>query len=151
MPVSTIAGVQQSMISGNQWPETWILSFTFPASQAALTATYGSIQRYAGGLAVNTASVPFSLPPSQSALVHDIYVSGAPSQDALLDVLINDIPQRKGVLLSSSNAQIAGRKTILAFEIEKGAPFRFVAYNTTTIGSSAVTQTVYVDVLITQS
>ena len=152
LPVSTSGGIQGSSargaVGGNQWTETWTLAFSFSIGQTTSTASFAKIQRYSGSVQVDTSTTPFSLANNETCIVHDIYISGTASQDCLIDVQLSDIPQRKGILASSVNAQQAGRKVMTALQIPLGSPFRFVAYPAATVGTNVTTQTAYADSIV---
>lgn len=129
--------------------ETWLVTFTFAASQAVSTASYGSVQRYAGSVTISTSTTPFYLPSGQSARLIDLYINAAVTQDAVVDFQINELPQRLNLLLSVRNATVAGRKLLpRVIGLPSGSTFRPLAYPTSTIGTAQVTQTCYIDALV---
>ena len=129
--------------------ETWLLSFSFAASQAVSTASYGSVSRYAGSVTIATTSTPFYLPSGQQAQIVDLYINTTATQDAVIDFQINEISQRLNLLLSVRNATIAGRKGLpRQIALPAGASFRPLAFPTAAIGTAAVTQTCYLDAYV---
>lgn len=129
--------------------ETWLITFTFSASQAVSTATYGSVQRYAGSVTISTSTTPFYLPSGQSARLIDLYINTTATQDAVVDLEINELPQRLNLLLSVRNATIAGRKLLpRVISLPSGATLRPLAYPTSTVSTSGATQTAYIDALV---
>jgi hypothetical protein len=150
MPVQTATGIM-SPFKGKDWIETWQLSFSIAASAPAGTLVNGSVTRVAGGISVATSNLPFYLPVSQSGTVLDIYISGAPAVDGLFNLRINDIDQRLSIVLSSYNAQIAGRKAIVARALPAGAQITPQLTTLVANGSSQVTDLVFADVHIFQA
>jgi hypothetical protein len=150
MVVQTATGVMHPF-AGKDWIETWQISFSIAASAAAGTLVNGTVTRVAGGISVSTSSLPFYIPPSQSGTILDIYVSGAPAVDGLFNLRINDIDQRLAIVLSAYNAQIAGRKAIVARALPAGSQVTPQLTTLVANGSTAVTDNVFADVHIFQA
>lgn len=133
--------------------ENWTLQFAVATTAAAYTGgnavpIYGSVQRYAGGVVVATATTPFQLPNTQQASIVDLYVSGAPSPDGQVDFFVEDLPQKIGLLATTINATVSGRQRLAApIPIRGGSPFR-PAYYPLTSTSAAATVTILAKVLI---
>ena len=152
MPVSTSPGIQggssKGAVGGSQYREKWTLSFSFTNGQATSTASYAKIQRYSGSVQVDTSTTPFGLSVNETAIVHDVFISGTATQDCLVDLQIADIAQRMGILASSVNVQVAGRIVPGAIQVPLGSQFRFLAYPAATVGTNVTSQTVYADVIV---
>ena len=139
MPVSVSSSI----------PETWLVTFSIAASAALNTKTYGSVQRYAGSVTIATTSTPFYLPSGQAAQIVDLYINSTVTQDGFVDFEINEIAQRLNLLLSVRNATIAGRKGLpTKVPLPSGASFRPMIFNTSAVGTTAVTQTCFVDAFV---
>ena len=112
------------------------------------TLVSGTVIRTAGGLGINTATLPFYLPRGQAGVLQDSYISGAPPVDAKFNWRLNDFDQRMSMVLSAYNAQLSGRKYPIRRALPEGSQ---IAVEITTLaanGASAVTDVVFLDVLV---
>jgi hypothetical protein len=131
--------------------ETWQCVFSIPANAPAGVAINGSITRTAGGTAINTGTLPFYLPRGQAGVLQDAYISGAPALDGLFNWRLNDFDQRASMVLSAYNAQIAGRKYPIARDLPEGSQIQVQVTPLVANGGTAVTDTVFLDVMIAYS
>jgi hypothetical protein len=138
-----------------QTEENWICTFAITAADVAFKRYFGKITRFAGGVtAIDTASIPYSMPNNEAASIVDIYSPSGSSQtspvDVVFDLTVNDIPQKIAFSAIAGNvANGAGRAKILKpVNIPASFPFQPTAF-VTAVATTTATQTFVLRALLT--
>ena len=125
-------------------PEVWNVSFSIAASAPAGTSATGSITRVAGQPAQNVLTVP----TDELWEIKDFYITATQTPDALIQPVVNSNiqpfqPDLNSLLISNQNKI----KLDIPIVLKPGSLFYINAITLAANGSSAVTLTLYIQVV----